>query len=198
LGQKQTSGWRPLMSALPPIADMVQHDRDVRFVPIATKVRRKMVNRARRRRNPRHRRGALVSATPGARRADLTLEQNRAWRVPRLLDAEAMHAAARCLIGRHDFTTFRSTECQAKSPVKTLSSTTGRSLPSHRASFVQPVATRTATSRTKSSWKYGQFLTANHVVRDATRSLRRRSRTAATNKLKIGLGLVRKEAPCER
>ena len=54
------------------------------------------------------------------RRADLTLEQNRAWRVPRLLDAEAMHAAARCLIGRHDFTTFRSRECQAKSPVKTL------------------------------------------------------------------------------
>jgi len=54
------------------------------------------------------------------RRADLTLEQNRAWRVPRPLDAEAMHAAARRLIGRHDFTTFRSTECQAKSPVKTL------------------------------------------------------------------------------
>jgi tRNA pseudouridine38-40 synthase len=54
------------------------------------------------------------------RRADLTLDQNRAWRVPRLLDAEAMHAAAQRLIGRHDFTTFRSTECQAKSPVKTL------------------------------------------------------------------------------
>jgi tRNA pseudouridine38-40 synthase len=54
------------------------------------------------------------------RRADLTLDQNRAWRVPRLLDAEAMHAAARHLIGRHDFTTFRSTECQGKSPVKTL------------------------------------------------------------------------------
>jgi tRNA pseudouridine38-40 synthase len=54
------------------------------------------------------------------RRADLTLEQNRAWRVPRPLDAEAMHAAARRLIGRHDFTTFRSTECRAKSPVKTL------------------------------------------------------------------------------
>jgi tRNA pseudouridine38-40 synthase len=54
------------------------------------------------------------------RRADLTLEQNRAWRVPRLLDDEAMHAAAQRLIGRHDFTTFRSTECQAKSPVKTL------------------------------------------------------------------------------
>jgi tRNA pseudouridine38-40 synthase len=54
------------------------------------------------------------------RRADLALDQNRAWRVPRPLDADAMHAAAQRLIGRHDFTTFRSTECQAKSPVKTL------------------------------------------------------------------------------
>jgi tRNA pseudouridine38-40 synthase len=54
------------------------------------------------------------------RRADLTLEQNRAWRVPRPLDAAAMHAAAQKLIGKHDFTTFRSTECQAKSPEKTL------------------------------------------------------------------------------
>jgi len=54
------------------------------------------------------------------RRADLALDHNRAWRVPRPLDAEAMHAAAQRLIGRHDFTTFRSTECQAKSPVKTL------------------------------------------------------------------------------
>jgi tRNA pseudouridine38-40 synthase len=40
--------------------------------------------------------------------------------VPRLLDADAMHAAAQRLVGRHDFTTFRSTECQAASPVKTL------------------------------------------------------------------------------
>jgi len=54
------------------------------------------------------------------RRADLTLDQNRAWRVPRPLDAEAMHSAAQRLIGRHDFTTFRAAECQAKSPVKTL------------------------------------------------------------------------------
>jgi tRNA pseudouridine38-40 synthase len=54
------------------------------------------------------------------RRADLTLEQNRAWRVPRPLDAQAMQVAAQRLTGRHDFTTFRSTECQAKSPVKTL------------------------------------------------------------------------------
>jgi tRNA pseudouridine38-40 synthase len=54
------------------------------------------------------------------RRADLTLDLNRTWRVPRPLDAAAMHAAAQKLIGRHDFTTFRSTECQAKSPIKTL------------------------------------------------------------------------------
>jgi len=54
------------------------------------------------------------------RRADLTLEAGRAWRVPRPLDAAAMHKAAQRLTGKHDFTTFRSTECQAKSPVKTL------------------------------------------------------------------------------
>jgi tRNA pseudouridine38-40 synthase len=54
------------------------------------------------------------------RRADLTLAQNRAWRVPRPLDAQAMHDAAQRLVGRYDFTTFRSTECQASSPVKTL------------------------------------------------------------------------------
>jgi tRNA pseudouridine38-40 synthase len=54
------------------------------------------------------------------RRADLTLDQNRAWRVPRRLESAAMHAAAQQLIGKHDFTTFRSTECQAKSPLKTL------------------------------------------------------------------------------
>ncbi len=54
------------------------------------------------------------------RRADLALEGNRAWRVPRPLDCAAMHAAAQRLVGRHDFTTFRAAECQAKSPVKTL------------------------------------------------------------------------------
>jgi len=54
------------------------------------------------------------------RRPDLALERCRAWRVPRRLNVEAMHEAAQRLIGKHDFTTFRSTECQAKSPVKTL------------------------------------------------------------------------------
>jgi tRNA pseudouridine38-40 synthase len=54
------------------------------------------------------------------RRAPLALERNRAWGVFRALDAEAMHEAAQVLVGNHDFTTFRSAECQAKSPVKTL------------------------------------------------------------------------------
>ena len=54
------------------------------------------------------------------RRAPLTLERGRAWRVKPRLDAEAMHAAARPLIGRHDFSTFRDSQCQAKSPIRTL------------------------------------------------------------------------------
>ncbi len=54
------------------------------------------------------------------RNAPLTLEQGRAWHVFKTLDEKAMHEAARCLLGLHDFTTFRDSECQAKSPVKTL------------------------------------------------------------------------------
>jgi tRNA pseudouridine38-40 synthase len=54
------------------------------------------------------------------RRAPLALEAGRAWQVPVKLDAEKMHAAAQLLVGRHDFTTFRSAHCQAESPVKTL------------------------------------------------------------------------------
>jgi tRNA pseudouridine38-40 synthase len=53
-------------------------------------------------------------------RANLALDIDRTWRVPRRLDADAMHHAAQRLIGKHDFTTFRDTECQAKSPEKTL------------------------------------------------------------------------------
>ena len=53
-------------------------------------------------------------------RANLALKAGQAWRVPRQLDAEAMHDAAQVLLGKHDFTTFRDTECQAKSPEKTL------------------------------------------------------------------------------
>jgi tRNA pseudouridine38-40 synthase len=55
-----------------------------------------------------------------ARRSPLALDKNRAWHVPYALDAAAMHEAAQALVGNHDFTTFRSSECQSASPVKTL------------------------------------------------------------------------------
>lgn len=54
------------------------------------------------------------------RRAPLTWEKGLAWRIPGELDAHAMHEAAQSLVGRHDFTTFRSAHCQSESPVKTL------------------------------------------------------------------------------
>jgi len=80
------------------LAERVADDFDARFSAIRRHYRYRIINR----------------------RADLALEVQRAWRVPRPLDATAMHDAAQRLVGRHDFTTFRSTECQAKSPVKTL------------------------------------------------------------------------------
>jgi tRNA pseudouridine38-40 synthase len=80
------------------LAERVADDFDARFSAIRRHYRYRIINR----------------------RADLALEVQRAWRVPRPLNATAMHDAAQRLVGRHDFTTFRSTECQAKSPVKTL------------------------------------------------------------------------------
>jgi len=56
------------------------------------------------------------------RRAPPTLDRGRVWWVPAPLDADAMHAAAQVLIGTHDFSSFRASECQADSPVKTLDS----------------------------------------------------------------------------
>jgi tRNA pseudouridine38-40 synthase len=80
------------------IAERVADDFDARFSAIRRHYRYRIVNR----------------------RADLALDAQRAWRISRPLDSAAMHEAAQRLVGRHDFTTFRSTECQAKSPVKTL------------------------------------------------------------------------------
>ena len=54
------------------------------------------------------------------RRAPLTFDRGRAWAVKPKLDADAMGEAASALLGRHDFTTFRDAQCQAKSPVRTL------------------------------------------------------------------------------
>src|ERR1700758_5170074 len=53
-------------------------------------------------------------------RANLALDIGRVWRLPRPLDTDAMHAAAQRLVGKHDFSTFRDSECQAKSPLRTL------------------------------------------------------------------------------
>ena len=79
-------------------AEQVAHTFDARFSAIKRHYRYRIINR----------------------RSDLALEQNRAWRIARPLDAALMHEAAQRLLGRHDFTTFRAAECQAKSPVKTL------------------------------------------------------------------------------
>jgi tRNA pseudouridine38-40 synthase len=54
------------------------------------------------------------------RRAPLALNRQRGWLVKRKLDAGAMHEAAQILVGRHDFSTFRDSECQADSPIRTL------------------------------------------------------------------------------
>ena len=54
------------------------------------------------------------------RRPPLAIGLGHAWRVKRPLDAAAMNSAAQTLLGRHDFTTFRDSECQASSPVRTL------------------------------------------------------------------------------
>lgn len=63
----------------------------------------------------RHYRYAILN-----RRAPPALARGKVWWIPKPLDAEAMHAAAQLLLGRHDFTTFRSVQCQANSPIRTL------------------------------------------------------------------------------
>ena len=54
------------------------------------------------------------------RRAPAALMRGNVWHVPKRLDERAMHEAAQRLTGKHDFTTFRSVQCQSASPVKTL------------------------------------------------------------------------------
>ena len=54
------------------------------------------------------------------RRAPPAVERGKVWHIPAPLDVEAMAKGAAMLVGRHDFTTFRSVQCQSQSPVKTL------------------------------------------------------------------------------
>jgi tRNA pseudouridine38-40 synthase len=60
------------------------------------------------------------------RRAPLVLEAGRAWHLPAMIEAEVMQEAGLRLIGKHDFTSFRSSACQSQSPVKTLDRITVR------------------------------------------------------------------------
>lgn len=79
-------------------AESVSDDFDARFSAVRRHYRYRIVNRP----------------------APLTIELGRAWWVRKRLDVGAMHTAAQVLVGHHDFTTFRSINCQARSPVKTL------------------------------------------------------------------------------
>jgi tRNA pseudouridine38-40 synthase len=54
------------------------------------------------------------------RRAPLALDRGRAWRIAKPLDLATMQQAAAHLVGHHDFTTFRSVNCQSASPLKSL------------------------------------------------------------------------------
>lgn len=56
------------------------------------------------------------------RRAPLALDKGRIWQIPTTLDVAAMQAGAQHLLGQHDFSSFRATACQAKSPIRTLDS----------------------------------------------------------------------------
>lgn len=58
------------------------------------------------------------------RPAPVVLQKKRVWWVPQKLDIDKMKMAAQKLIGKHDFTSFRAAQCQAKSPIKTLDSAT--------------------------------------------------------------------------
>ena len=67
-----------------------------------------------------HAKGKLYRYRIINRPSFLTLEQGLAWHVKNPLDVKAMHEAAQILVGHYDFTTFRDSECQAKSAEKTL------------------------------------------------------------------------------
>jgi len=112
----------------------LRHRKAVRAGPVARRPQRASAAASDRRALGRDRAGQLRGAVLGETAAlplshrqpprNLALEIGRVWRLPRPLDTEAMHAAAQRLVGKHDFTTFRDTECQAKSPEKTSTSST--------------------------------------------------------------------------
>ena len=54
------------------------------------------------------------------RQSPLTLQKNKAWHIRKRLDLLSMKKGAKLLLGTHDFSTFRSSSCGAKSPIKTM------------------------------------------------------------------------------
>ena len=54
------------------------------------------------------------------RQSPLTLQKNKAWHIRKKLDIKVMKKGAQLLLGTHDFSTFRSSSCGAKSPIKTM------------------------------------------------------------------------------
>ncbi len=63
------------------------------------------------------------------RRAPATFQKGQVWQIAHSLDVAAMQTAASYLLGRHDFTTFRASQCQARSPVKTLDEASLQAIP---------------------------------------------------------------------
>jgi len=114
------------------------------------------------------------------RRARPALDLGHVWWVPAPLDADAMHDAAQALIGKHDFTTFRASICQAQSPVKTMDEITvtrhgdeihvkarARSFLHHQVRNI--VGTLRLAGKSKGRWTQA----------DMTRALKARDRSAA-------------------
>ena len=71
------------------------------------------------------------------RRAPLTHESGLAWHIKHSLDVTAMQKGADYLLGKHDFTTFRSSICQASSPVKTLDELSVKEIALHNGSEIR-------------------------------------------------------------
>ena len=137
------------------------------------------------------------------RRARSRARSGRAWRVPRPLDAAAMHAAAQHLVGKHDFTTFRSTECQAKSPVKTLDRLDVERDEGHRAhcgfGALFPAQSGALDGRLAGAGRRGQMEAGRSRARACrTRPHGLRARRATRRALSHAGGLLSFGLPCAR
>ena len=113
------------------------------------------------------------------RRTPAAIERGHVWHVPVPLDIEAMQEAASVLIGTHDFNSFRSVSCQAKSSIKTLERAVGDALrrgdPTSTSARVRSCTTRCASWSARCSWS----VAANGASADVEEALAARDRTRA-------------------